>query len=116
MKGLDDLDKHRTIPVVDRRIGVSATAIAEDGITNKKLRLIEAKRMVAGEAEVPLEWSESTPPVGIMLDEVNHYFVFAETNGLCDNQSVAATLNNVIEAVQTVLIDFDPFFPFDWPR
>ena len=113
LKGLDDIDKHRSVLVLDNRVQVKGTAYSEDGAMSHQFRVV--KDPTPPETQVfRLGWPHPLQPAAVSVDDISRQIVFAETNGLCDGAFVFPLMRDIIAETLQVLIDFDEahFFGF----
>jgi len=111
LKRLDDIDKHRTVFVLDNRIFIQGTAASEDSRVEHRFRFI--KEPMKPETEVfDIGWPHPVPPTGVSMDDISRFVVFNETDPLCDGRETIPVVRDIINAVDFTATAFDRFFPF----
>lgn len=114
LRELDNIDKHRSVLILENRVVVSGTAFGEEVEGTRlsaKFRFI--KEPAKPNTEVfTIDWPHPGKPAAVSMDDMSRFVVFDKTDGLCDGREVFPLCRSMIEAVHAELIKFDRFFPF----
>ena len=101
---LDNIDKHRTILVINPTISVSGRVKSHSG----DVPFVARKQPIkAGTAVLNLSGPLPDPPRKVEVERVTPLVVFAETDGVCDNLSVFPLFRSMINAVTRVTKAFE---------
>jgi len=101
---LDNIDKHRTILVLNPTISVSGRVKSHSG----DFPFVARKQPIkAGTAVLNLSGPLPHPPREVEVERISPFIVFAETEGLCDNLSVFPLFRKMIKAITRVTNSFE---------
>jgi hypothetical protein len=104
---LDNIDKHRTILVLDNRVFISGSAVSDEG---HRRDFWLSKKPVEAETQVfDFRWPHPVPPTTVNVDDVSRLVVFAETR-VCDHIGVVPMVVAMSKAVESTIGKFDRFF------
>ena len=106
LRELDNIDKHRTVLVLDNRTTVTGTAFSEDEVYSN--RFVFRKQPVKAGTEVfNFDWPHPVPPTKVQMDDMSDFIVFDKTDGLCDGKSVFPMFRKMVATVNDTI---DRFF------
>lgn len=100
---LDNIDKHRTILVLDNRASVSGTARS----ATMEMPFDVIKEPVKPGADfLSIDWPIDEEPTEVEVQRFLAHVVLTGT-GVCDNLRIYPLVRNVIDAVKGVITDFE---------
>jgi hypothetical protein len=111
LKRLDDVNKHRTVFVLDNRVLIQGTAVSADNTHSHKFRFIKEPLKPETEA-FDIGWPHDVPPMGVSMDSAVRFVVFNDTDPLCDGRETIPLLRMIVDSVDDTATNFDQFFPF----
>jgi hypothetical protein len=108
LNALDNIDKHRTLLVIDQRASVRATI---DTGVERVLFQTPASIVKSGAKLFSIRGLQDTPQFKMRVDNVTMYITFSDTDGLCDDTPVIEMLRSIRRHVEKIIDrDFARFF------
>jgi hypothetical protein len=101
LSALDNIDKHRTVLVIDKRASI------EGGIEYSGVRHVGfntgAQKVKPGEKFLTIAPALIRPDLKVKVDKVIFYLTFADTEGTCDDAHVIDTLRHIRRDVEDLI-------------
>jgi hypothetical protein len=102
---LDNIDKHRTILVVNPTVSVRGTLKAQDGKTRSFTACDQPIK--SGAAVLDIGWPIPDPPPEVDVERAAQLITLSETGGLCDGKSIYWLVRRMVKAVSDVVTAFE---------
>lgn len=106
LKCLDDIDKHRTVLVVEHRVLVELTAYSVDSAIQHNFTVTTIGGS-ARDQKHPIGWSHSVPPAGVSMWKAHREFIFMEP--FCYRRNVVNLLREMIGETRDTIAKFERF-------